>query len=136
LRFLSAIYSCSEYLRRSLPKAPDVSRFVRGKRRKRRKKMVAPIRVRLAGSNQLSQPAHTLDATESGVRFAGFRGELNPEDIIEIQHRHERGLFRVVWIRVPDKSSEKHVGAQCVEFDKNIWGEEFPNQTDEYEEKE
>jgi hypothetical protein len=98
--------------------------------------MVVPIRVRLAGSDHASQPAHTLDATESGVRFAGFRGELNPEDIIEIQYRHERGLFRVVWIHVLEKSSEKHVGAECVEADKNIWGEEFPHQTDEYEEKE
>jgi len=31
--------------------------------------MVAPIRVRLAGSNQLSQPAHTLD----GVFSASLR---------------------------------------------------------------
>ena len=98
--------------------------------------MVVPIRVRLAGNDQASEPAHTLDATESGVRFAGFRGELNIADIIEIQHRHQRGLFRVVWIRVLEESSEKHVGVECVEIDKNIWGEEFPQVRDEYEENE
>lgn len=111
-------------------------RFVKGNRKKTRRKMVVPIRVRLAGSDQPSQPAHTIDAIESGVRFAGFRGGLNREDIIEIQYRHQRGLFRVVWIRAKKKPSEKHVGAERVEFGKNIWGEEFPHQTDEYEENE
>lgn len=94
--------------------------------------MVVPIRVRLAGSDEASQPAHTLDATESGVRFAGFRGELNVGEIVEIQHRHERSLFRVVWIQSPNGFSEKHVGAECV-FDANIWGDEFPHESDEYE---
>jgi hypothetical protein len=110
-----------------------VSRFVKGKRKKRRRKMVVPIGVRLVGSDQESEPAHTLDATERGVRFGGFRGDLKEGDIIEIQHRYERSLFRVVWIRVPANSSEKHVGAECV-FDINIWGDDFPQETDEYEE--
>ena len=114
----------------------NVSRFRTGKRKKRRTKMVVPIRVRLAGSSQASQPAHTLDATEKGVRFAGFRGALNLQDIVEVQYRHQRGLFRVVWLHVPENSSEKHVGAECVELDKNIWGTAFPQETDEYEEKE
>jgi len=110
-----------------------MSRFVTGKRKKRRRKMVVPIGVRLVGSDQESELAHTLDATERGVRFGGFRGDLNEGDIIEIQHRFERSLFRVVWIRVPENSSEKHVGAECV-FDINIWGDEFPQEIDEYEE--
>lgn len=94
--------------------------------------MVVPIRVRLAGTEDASQPAHTLDATERGVRFVGFRGELNPGDIIEIQHWHERSLFRVVWVHSLEGSAEKHVGAECV-FDANIWGDEFPHESDEYE---
>jgi hypothetical protein len=120
----------------NIQRCTAVTRFRTGKTKKRRTKMVVPIRVRFAGSDQPSQPTHTLDATKHGVRFAGFRGELKPEDIIEIQYRHERRLFRVFWICVPEKSSEKHVAAECVEFDKNIWGEEFPHQTDEYEEQE
>jgi len=48
-----------------------------------------------------------------------------------------RALFRIVWIRLLEKSSEKHVGAECVEPDKDIWREEeFPHEADEYEEKE
>ncbi len=100
--------------------------------------MVVPVRVRLAGINpaQVSESAHTLDATESGVKLGGLRGEVNVGDVIEIQHRHARALFRIVWIRLLENSSEKHVGAECVEPDKNIWGEEFPHEADEYEEKE
>ena len=101
--------------------------------------MVVPVRVRLAGTSdedQASQLAHTLDASDSGVKLAGFRGEVNVGDVIEIQHRHERALFRVVWIHVLEKSSEKHIGAECVEPDKNIWGAEFSLLVDEYEDKE
>jgi hypothetical protein len=35
-----------------------------------------------------------------------------------------------------ENSSEKQIGAECVEADKNIWGQEFQHQEDEYEEKE
>jgi hypothetical protein len=99
--------------------------------------MVVPVRVRLAGagSSQPTQVAHTLDANENGVRLAGFRGDVNVGDVIEIQHRRERAMFRVVWIRLLEKSLEKHIGAECVEPDKNIWGQEFPRQTDEYEQR-
>ena len=97
--------------------------------------MVVPIRVRLAGSHQAPEPAYTLDATEKGVRFSGFRGELSVSDVVEIQYHRERALFRVVWVQAQKNSLEKHVGAECV-FDTNIWGDEFPQLADEYEKKE
>src|SRR2546427_762237 len=108
--------------------------FAMDKRKKRRTKMVVPVRLRLmgAGLSQTSQLAHTLDANENGVKLAGFQGDLNVGDVIEIQHRHERAMFRVVWIRLVRKSSEKHIGAECVEAGKNIWGEGFSHETDEH----
>jgi len=96
--------------------------------------MLVPVRIRLMGSNEQSQPAYTLDATENGVRVAGFYGDIKIEDIVEIQHRHNKGLFRVVWVQMPPNSSEKHFGAQCV-FDNNIWNESFPEQPDEIEDQ-
>jgi hypothetical protein len=98
--------------------------------------MVVPVRVRMAGvPGAPMRSAYTLDATERGVRIAGLRGDVNVGDILEIQHRHERALFRVIWIHSLEKSSEKHLGAECVEPDTNIWDTEFPQQTDEYEER-
>jgi len=38
--------------------------------------------------------AHTLDATESGVKLGGLRGDLNVGDVIEIQHRRERAMYK------------------------------------------
>ena len=113
-------------------------RFRAGKRKKQRTKMVLPIRVRLTGAKYSHPPqmAHTLDATENGVRLAGFRGELNVGDAIEIQHQHKRAMFRVVWIKAVGKSSEKQIGAECVEPDKDIWTVKFPQNPDEYEERE
>jgi hypothetical protein len=35
-----------------------------------------------------------------------------------------------------ENSSEKHLGAECLERNKNIWDEEFTQLPDEYEEKE
>jgi hypothetical protein len=109
-------------------------RFRTGKRKKYRSKMVLPVRVRLAGS-KASELAHTLGGNESGVRLGGFRGDVNIGDVIEIQYRRERAMFRIVWVR-KQENSEKHVGAECLEPDKNIWGQDFPEQTDEYEQKE
>ena len=105
------------------------------KRKKQRTKMVVPVRLRLAGANpsQATELAHTLDASEDGVRLGGFRGDVNVGDVIEIQHRHERAMFRIIWIRALDKSSEKHLGAECID-DKNIWDMKFPLHPDEYEE--
>jgi hypothetical protein len=98
--------------------------------------MVVPVRVRLVGSNEPLQTAYTLDATEKGVKLAGYKGDLKIEDIIEVQRRHQRAMFRVIWIQSLPNSSEKHLGAACVEPDKNIWDEEFPKQPDEYEDEE
>jgi hypothetical protein len=112
----------------------SMGRFRTGKRNKLRAKMVVPVRVRLSGTGTSMQLAHTLDATERGVRLAGFRGEVNPGDVLDVQYGTKRGLFRVVWVRKLEKSSEKHLGAECVEPDKNIWDIDFPQLADEYEE--
>ncbi len=69
------------------------------------------------------------------LKLAGFRREVNVGDILEIQHSHERALFRVVWLRVMEKSSEKQIGAECVEPDTNTWDTDFPTHPDEYEEQ-
>ncbi len=57
-------------------------------------------------------------------------------DEIVIQYRRKQAQFRVTWIVAREGSSEKQIGAECLEPGKQIWGTEFPQQTDEYEEKE
>lgn len=99
--------------------------------------MVVPVRVRLAGT-QIPQSflAHTLDATECGARLAGAQLDFGIGEIVEVQHRHERALFRVIWVNAIEGSAEKFMGIECVEPDQNIWGMDFTRKVDEYEERE
>lgn len=104
------------------------------RRRSRRTKSVVPVRLRITG-DQESHLAHTLNATNSGVRLGGYRGEIKVGDEFVIQYRHAHARFRVIWIAALDEASEKQVGAECLEPGKHLWGERFPEQADEYDEK-
>lgn len=97
--------------------------------------MIVPIRVRFAGGSLRDlRIAHTLDATEKGVKLAGLVGDVKVDDLLEIHHRNKRAWFRVIWVKNSDKVSQKLIGAVCVEPDKNIWQMDFPHDPDEYEE--
>ena len=104
------------------------------KRRTKRTKSVMPVRVRIAGSKD-SCLAHTLNVTNHGVRLGGDRGEIKVGDEFVIQYRHAHAQFRVTRITGREGSTEKQIGAECLEPDKHIWGAPFPEQPDEYEEK-
>jgi hypothetical protein len=75
--------------------------------------------------------AHTLDVSKRGVRLGGYRGDMNVGDKIEIQYHHKQAQFRVAWIAAPKGSSEKQIGAECLEPGKQIWGAEFLQQADQ-----
>src|ERR1051326_5154667 len=112
-------------------------RFRKGRRHKRRTKMLVPVRFRLAGNPITDvRVAHTLDATEQGVKLSGIEGDLSVGDVLEIDYRDKRGWFRVVWIKDADKPAHRQIGAVNVETDKNIWKMDFPNDPDEYAEPE
>jgi hypothetical protein len=106
-----------------------------GRRRSKRTISVVPVRLWIAGSED-SHPAHTLDVSTHGVKLAGCRGEFKVGDKIEVLSRHKHAHFRIAWIIAREGSSEKQIGAECLEPGKQVWGTEFPEQADEYEEKE
>jgi hypothetical protein len=97
------------------------------------------VRPCLCALQEQRQPnptsAHALTQPERRVRLAAFRGDLNVGDVIEIQYRHERTTFRVGWIRAPENSADKHIGAECLDPDKNTWRVKFAARPDAYEEK-
>jgi regulation of enolase protein 1 (concanavalin A-like superfamily) len=70
--------------------------------------------------------------SDHGARIGGFNGTLNSGQLIEVQYRHKRARFRVVWIKTLDGSQEKQVGVECVEPEKRLWGVEFPEVMDGY----
>src|ERR1039457_4268267 len=111
-----------------------MSRCRTGKRRSRRTKSVVAVGMWIAGCED-THLAYTLSVTNHGVRLGGYRGEIKVGDEFVIQHRHAQARFRVTWIAARDESSEKQIGAACLEPGKHLWGERFPEQPDVYEEK-
>ncbi len=93
-----------------------------------------PVRLWIAGSED-THLAYTFDVSNHGVKFGGCRGEFKVGDKIEVLYRHKHTQCRVAWITAPEGSSDKQIGAECLEPRKRVWGMEFPEQTDEYEEK-
>ncbi|MGB9236088.1 MAG: PilZ domain-containing protein [Terriglobales bacterium] len=109
-------------------------RFRTGKRKSKRTKSVVPVRICVAGRKD-AELAHTLDVSKHGVKLGGYRGEIEVGDEIVIQYHHTHAQFRVVWITACEGSSEKQIGAECLEPDKKIWGAPLPEKSDVYEEK-
>jgi hypothetical protein len=105
-----------------------------GRRRTRRTKSVVPVCLWIAGSPE-SHLAHTLNVTNHGVRLGGYRGEIKVGDEFVLQYRRAQARLRVTWIAARDGSSERQIGAACLEPEKHLWGERFPEQPDGYEEK-
>ena len=69
------------------------------------------------------------------MQLGGYRGEMKVGDEIVIQYRHAQAQFRVTWIAARKGSSEKQIGAECLEPEKYLWAEQFPEQADAYERK-
>ena len=111
-----------------------MSRFRIGKRRSKRTKSVVPVRVWIAGTKDCHL-AHTLDVSNHGVKLGGCRGEIKVGDEIVIQYHQTHAQFRVTWITAGEGSSDKQIGAECLEPEKHVWGALFPQQVDEYEEQ-
>src|SRR6266566_5422666 len=100
-------------------------RFRTGKRRSKRTISVVPVRLWIAGSED-SHLAHTLDVSHHGVKFGGCQGEFKVGDQIEVLYRHKHTQARVAWITAAEGSSEKQIGAEFLEPEKQGSGEESP----------
>jgi hypothetical protein len=108
--------------------------FRTGKRRSTRTVSVVPVRLWIAGSED-SHAAHTVDASRQGVQFGGCQGEFKVGDKIEVLYRHYHTRARVVWIIACEGSSEKRIGTEFLEPEKQPSGVDSPEQADEYEER-
>jgi hypothetical protein len=109
------------------------------KRRRKRTKMVLPLRVWVDGSNGAGaefQFAHTLDITQEGARLGGLRSQLKPGQVITLQRGRHKMQFRIKWTKqLPSK--ELQAGIESLEPEKNIWGLDISDEkqaADKYQE--
>ena len=66
--------------------------------------------------------AHTVNITPIGARIAGIKIELHRGSIIGVACGSSQARFRVTWIGRTGTGTEGHIGVQCVEPGKYIWG--------------
>ncbi len=107
-----------------------------GTRRRKRVKMVLPVRItgKDAEGNSFVEMAHTLDLTQTGARIGGMRHRVSSGEIVEIQCRHLRARFRVVWAGNASAGGEEQVGVEAIEAEKDIWKLGLASEaTDEYQ---
>ena len=93
-------------------------------RRKDRTKAVLPVKVKgkdSAGAT-FEELAHTLDVTAAGARLGSIRRELNVLDEITVFYRQRKMLFRVVWVKKLQGTSEFQIGLKAMTQDKDGWG--------------
>jgi hypothetical protein len=93
-------------------------------RRGVRTKAVLPVRVK--GKDSSGKPfeelAHTLDVAPAGVRLGSIHHELSAPDEITLFFRQRKMIFRVVWTKKMNGTSEFQVGLRAVTQDREAWG--------------
>jgi hypothetical protein len=93
-------------------------------------RIVAEIPVRVFGIDALDKPftktARTIEVCKAGARLGGIDVALKINDIIGVQHGTEKARFRVAWIANPGTPQAGEVELDCLQPDKNIWGDLKP----------
>lgn len=107
-----------------------------GLRKTQRTKMVAPIRV--WGSDSTGKIfnvlAHTLDVSTTGARIGGVKVSLGVGDVITVQYKQQKGLYKVIWVGRPGDKTQDQIGVALLEPERQIWAElhEAPKYRDDY----
>lgn len=95
-------------------------------RRLRERRVVMALPVRVWGMDLSGKlfdvEAQTVNITPVGARISGISFHLRRGAVIGIQCGRSRARFRVTWTGQAGTPSEGHIGVQCVETGKYIWG--------------
>lgn len=85
--------------------------------------------VRIFGTDDKNRPfnliVQTVDITLIGARLRGIK-HLEIGTVVQIEHQKTRARYRVVWIGAQGTDHDGHLGLQCLEPAKCIWGDALP----------
>lgn len=99
----------------------------RNERKEPRTNMRLPVRV--FGTDDKSRPfnliVQTVDITPVGARLRGIK-HLEVGSVVQVEHQKTRARYRVVWIGGHDSEHDSHLGLECLEPAKCIWGDALP----------
>ncbi len=99
----------------------------RNERKEPRTNLRLPVRV--FGTDDKSRPfnliVQTVDITLIGARLRGIK-HLEIGTVVQIEHQKSRARYRVVWIGGHGTENDSHLGLECLEPAKCIWGDALP----------
>ncbi len=106
------------------PKSPVNKR---NQRKEHRTNMQLPVRV--FGADDKNRPfnliVQTVDVTLVGARLRGIKS-LEVGSVVQLEHQKTRARYRVVWIGAQGADHDSHLGLECLEPAKCIWGDALP----------
>jgi len=107
----------------------------KGLRKEQRVAGCKPVTV--LGEDQFGHPfsqnTFTLEISAGGVRLQGLP-PLAPNTILLLEFGEERARYRVVWIGGTDSKYPGHVGLECIDRGKSIFGITAPSTDSFYDE--
>jgi hypothetical protein len=85
-------------------------------------KIIVPVRVFRTDASGRSMVglAHSVDTSSGGLCLAGFHNIAAEGDVLEVQYRHIKARYRVVWVQPGTLKHELQMGLQCLEPHKHI----------------
>ena len=109
--------------------------YIQGIRREQRIAGCKPVTVlgKDALGNPFSQNTFTVEISATGARLRGLP-PLETGAILLLECGDERAGYRVMWVGEKGTAHEGHVGIQCVDPDKSVFGLEKPPAGSYYDE--
>jgi hypothetical protein len=99
----------------------------RNERKEPRTSMRLPVRVFGTDDKKRSfnLMVQTVDITLIGARLRGIK-HLEIGAVVQLEHQKSRARYRVVWIGALGTEHENHLGLECLDPAKCIWGDAVP----------
>lgn len=99
-----------------------------GKRREPRK--IVAVEVRVFGTDRegkvFSETVQTLDVSRGGVKLAGLKAKVAPDEIVGLTYGKNKVHFRVKWAGTPGTPSAGTVGLLNLAPEKPLWDFALP----------
>lgn len=101
------------------------------RRNRNRVRMVMAVHVtgHDADGRRFELLTHTLDISMSGTRVGGMGLiPLKCGDVIELQRKYLKGLFRVTWVGEREGKRAGQLGLELINASPDFWGLDLPTE--------
>ncbi len=88
----------------------------------------SPVRIfgMDSAGHAVNLSAWTVDVSQHGARVRGVTQWSQPGETIGVRHGMEKARFKIMWVGADGTRNQGHIGLQCVDAGKYIWGVAAP----------